>query len=99
MSLISLRRDQKVILIILSLLLFITVFITLLHHHADGQQHGDCAVCRLVQQIVGFFILALISFFGLMLNVQSFFRDTPLKSVQIFLVTGLSGRAPPFFSC
>jgi len=83
----------------LSLFLIVGIFAILFHHHADGQDHADCVVCRLAQQVVSFFIFALIALVVLAVSSRKFFAVPLTNFTSLFLSSNLKDRAPPIFSC
>jgi len=99
MQIIRLRKNQKLLFTILTVFLLIGLFCTLFHHHADGQDHADCVVCRLAQQVVGFFVFTLVALVGLAVSFRKFFAVPQRSFISLFLASSLQDRAPPVFSC
>ena len=80
-------------LVLLTLAAFIAVFF---HHHEDGSHTPDCPICRLVQQVVCFFILAVFAFFLVIFFSRQFFCPSFQNLAGFLLTSNLEGRAPPF---
>ena len=99
MQIVRLRKNQKLFFAVLAIFGLIGLFCTLFHHHADGQQHDDCQVCRLAQQIVSFFVFAAVALISLVLASKKFFAVPIANFTPLFLSSNLQDRAPPIFSC
>lgn len=87
-------RNQKFWAVILAVVMLAALFAVLFHHHEHGDHHEDCAVCRLVQQIISFTGFVLLSFFLLKIKAERFL-ETSKKIVSLLFIRDLSGRAPP----
>jgi len=92
------RKNQKLLFAVLAVFLLVGLFCTLLHHHADGQDHADCVVCRLAQQVVGFFVFALVALINLAVSSRKCFVVPPTNFTSLFLSSSLKDRAPPIFA-
>jgi hypothetical protein len=81
-----------------ALLIAASLFLAFFHFHADGSDHADCPVCRLVQFISGIFVLL---FSALLLAPSQGPKFQPVLETRfstLLLPSSLKDRAPPFFS-
>ena len=68
----------------------------LFHHHSYGDHTIDCSACRLVQQLVLFFIPIVAVISALICRTYIF---VPIKKLSsLLLARNLQGRAPPLSS-
>ncbi len=90
-------RLNKTLFKIFAVLVLLTLGLTFFHHHWDGQNQHDCAVCQFIQQTVC--VLALVLFaWASGLRKKSSFSVSPLDFVSLLFSSNLRGRSPPLFS-
>lgn len=87
---------RKPIFRILAFFLLASLLLTLFHYHSGGQHTTDCAVCRLVRQIVSFCLLALCTSLVEGPDGKRFFVSFPEKFFSLLSASALKDRAPPF---
>lgn len=93
----KLGKRKKTFVVIAVFFLLFSVFLVLFHHHQDGQNKQDCAVCRLVQQIVFCFALGLAILITVPSRSQKFF-ETFRGFTSLLFTLKLHSRAPPLLS-
>lgn len=90
------RFHQKPILVAAAFLILAALFLSFLHHHADGQDFDNCVVCKFVRQIV---LLGLaFAVFLLFSPAQDFPFLREDRFLSLFLTSKLRTRAPPLLS-
>jgi hypothetical protein len=87
-------RFSKKFFLVLTLLVIACLFLTIFHHHADGQDHADCPVCRLVQQAAAIIILAIVAILPAAQRID-FLPCLNENFTAVFSPSSLQGRAPP----
>jgi len=85
---------RKLLFVLIALILLASFTSVLIHHHDDGEEHSDCAVCHLAKIVTGILILASI-FVGAIFSSKRFnvLKSQFFNSLQ--LVSQLQSRAPP----
>ncbi|MBI4970871.1 MAG: hypothetical protein HZC17_03420 [Candidatus Omnitrophica bacterium] len=87
-------RAHKFLVIFLALILLAGFGAVLFHHHDDGVDHSDCAVCHFVKQITGSLIFASI-IAGLLFSSKKFAVPASEKLGLFDFISHLKNRAPP----
>src|SRR3990167_2498164 len=95
MQMMKMRKSFKFLFAAMAVFLLFSFFFVLFHHHADGQEHADCIICRLTQQIVGFFVLTIAALIGLSQSSKRFFVVSIHNFVSLLFSSKLQNRAPP----
>jgi len=91
-----LRKHRKFFLAAVAFLLLAGLVLAFLHHHEDGKDEQQCAVCHFVKHLVYFFVL-MVTLLGTLLS-RAFSFVPPKKLTSLLLDSSLHGRSPPVLS-
>ncbi len=99
MHILRMRESHRLLFVLVAIFLLVGLFFVLFHHHADGQDHPEhCFICRLAQQIVSFFVLAVAALIGLSLSSKRHFVISLRSFISLLFSSKLQNRAPPVFA-
>ncbi len=83
---------------ILALMTVLSLFGAFLHHHSDGHEPHDCAVCRLVQAVSAALLFVAVFLLLAPARTQNFALSSKEPFQSLLLTVSLKDRAPPVFS-
>ncbi len=87
---------KKILQLLIALLVLFSLALAPFHHHDEGQSHTDCALCRLSQDVLGFFLLLFFVFLFSPVRPRAFAPAAVKDYQSLYLSSKLRGRAPPF---